>query len=105
MAILRDEFARAFGEADVILAPTTPTLPFRKGENIGDPIKMYMSDLFTLPANMAGLPALSLNGGYSDGLPVGIQLIGPRWGEMEIFSAAAVLEKALGAPRLAGGDL
>ncbi|MBL3592943.1 MAG: Asp-tRNA(Asn)/Glu-tRNA(Gln) amidotransferase subunit GatA [Synergistaceae bacterium] len=105
VAILRDEFARAFGEADVILAPTTPTLPFRKGENIGDPIKMYMSDLFTLPANMAGLPALSLNGGYSDGLPVGIQLIGPRWGEMEIFSAAAVLEKALGAPRLAGGDL
>ncbi len=105
VAILRGEFDRAFSEVDFILAPTTPTLPFRKGENIGDPIRMYMSDLFTLPANMAGLPALSLNGGYSEGLPVGIQLIGPRFGEMEIFSAAAVIEKSLGLPRLAGGVL
>ncbi|QTX33071.1 Asp-tRNA(Asn)/Glu-tRNA(Gln) amidotransferase subunit GatA [Aminithiophilus ramosus] len=105
VSILKDEFERAFSEVDLLLTPTTPTLPFRKGENMGDPIKMYMSDLFTLPANMAGLPALSLNGGYSGGLPVGVQLMGPRFGEMEIFGAAAVIEKRLGLPRIAGGDL
>jgi aspartyl-tRNA(Asn)/glutamyl-tRNA(Gln) amidotransferase subunit A len=98
------EFSEAFSKVDTIFMPTAPTPAFRKGELLDDPIQMYMADVFTLPINMAGLPGLSMNAGYSDsGLPLGVQIIGPRWGEMELLSTAAVLEKNLGRPLVAEG--
>lgn len=100
------EFSEAFSKVDTIFMPTAPTPAFRKGELLDDPIQMYMADVFTLPINMAGLPGLSMNAGYSDsGLPLGVQIIGPRWGEMELLSTAAVLEKNLGRPLVAEGGV
>ncbi len=103
--VVTREFDRAFKDVDLLLMPASPTLPFRKGENVDDPIKMYMVDVFTLPLNLAGLPGLSVNTGYTDeGLPLGVQLVGPRWGEQTLLGAANVLEKVFGVPRIAGGD-
>ena len=103
--IMTREFKEAFSRVDTIIMPTAPTPAFRKGELLDDPIQMYMADVFTLPINMAGLPGLSLNAGYSNkGLPLGVQLIGPKWGEMELLAAASVLEKSLGPSLIAGGD-
>ena len=98
------EFAEAFRNVDMLLMPTTPTLPFRQGENSEDPLQMYLSDVFTLPVNLASLPGLSLNAGRSPGgLPVGVQFVGPRWGEETILSAAGAVEKVLGKPAAAFG--
>lgn len=103
--VVTREFDRAFDEVDLLLMPASPTLPFKKGENMDDPLKMYMTDVFTLPMNLAGLPGLSVNTGYTEeGLPLGVQLIGPRWGEMAILGAANVLEKVFGVPEIAGGE-
>ncbi len=100
------EFSEAFRHVDMILMPTTPTLPFLRGENVDDPIQMYLSDVFTLPVNLASLPGLSLNAGYSRaGLPIGVQLVGPRWGEGNLLAAAEMVERTLGRPKLAlGGE-
>ncbi|MGC9529058.1 MAG: Asp-tRNA(Asn)/Glu-tRNA(Gln) amidotransferase subunit GatA [Candidatus Bipolaricaulaceae bacterium] len=92
--LIAREFARALEEVDLILAPTSPTPAFRFGER-EDPISMYLADVFTLPAALAGLPAVSIPGGQIDGLPFGLQLIGPRLGEPRLLSAAAALEQAL----------
>lgn len=98
------EFAEAFSEVDMLVMPTTPTLPFRQGEHSEDPIQMYLSDVFTLPVNLASLPALSLNAGNSpEGLPVGVQFVGPRWGEATLLGAAKAVERALGRPAAAFG--
>ena len=103
--IMTREFKEAFSRVDTVIMPTAPTPAFRKGELLDDPIQMYMADVFTLPINMAGLPGLSLNAGYSrNGLPLGVQLIGPKWGEMQLLAAASVLEKSLGSSLIAGGD-
>lgn len=102
--LLTEEFDAAFRGCDLIALPTAPTPPFRRGELLDDPLSMYLADVFTLPVNLAGLPALSLNGGFTADekpLPVGVQLIAPRWGEPELLNAAAVLEGRLGRPPLA----
>lgn len=102
--LLTEEFDAAFRECDLIALPTAPTPPFRRGELVDDPLSMYLADVFTLPVNLAGLPALSLNGGFTEEekpLPVGVQLIAPRWGEPELLNAAAVLEGRLGRAPLA----
>ena len=102
--LISREFAEAFEEVDMLLMPTTPTLPFRLGENIEDPIQMYMSDVFTLPVNLASLPGLSLNTGYSaGGLPVGVQFVAPRWKEETLLRAAKAVEESLGSPAIALG--
>ncbi len=102
--LISREFAEAFGKVDMLLMPTTPTLPFKLGENIKDPIQMYMGDVFTLPVNLASLPGLSLNTGYSKaGLPVGAQLVAPRWGEVTLLRAAKAVEESLGSPAIALG--
>ncbi|HET7559124.1 MAG TPA: amidase family protein, partial [Limnochordia bacterium] len=95
--LIKDDFDRAFTECDVLATPTTPSLPFKVGERADDPLAMYASDLCTIPANMAGLPALSMPCAFTgDGLPVGLQLIGPALGEAQLLQAAYGLEQALG---------
>jgi aspartyl-tRNA(Asn)/glutamyl-tRNA(Gln) amidotransferase subunit A len=73
---------------DAIVAPTSPTVAFRMGSRLADPVAMYLSDACTLPANMAGLPGISIPCGLSDGLPVGLQVIGNAWAELELFRLA-----------------
>ncbi|PIE53949.1 MAG: Asp-tRNA(Asn)/Glu-tRNA(Gln) amidotransferase GatCAB subunit A [Dethiosulfovibrio peptidovorans] len=104
--VIRREFAQAFSRVDSIVLPVSPTPAFTVGELIDDPLAMYMADVFTLPVNMAGLPGLSMNVGYTDGgLPLGVQLIGPRWGETEIVGMASVLERRFGEASIAEGGV
>jgi aspartyl-tRNA(Asn)/glutamyl-tRNA(Gln) amidotransferase subunit A len=73
---------------DALVAPTSPTVAFRFGARMADPVAMYLSDACTLPVNMAGLPGVSIPAGLSDGLPVGLQLIGAPWSEPELLTLA-----------------
>jgi aspartyl-tRNA(Asn)/glutamyl-tRNA(Gln) amidotransferase subunit A len=95
-ALIADDFRRAFESGiDLLLTPTTPTPAFRAGEKTGDPVAMYLADIFVCAVNLAGLPALSLPAGRSEGLPVGVQLIAPYFEDERLLAAAAVLEAAL----------
>jgi aspartyl-tRNA(Asn)/glutamyl-tRNA(Gln) amidotransferase subunit A len=91
--IIRD-FERVFKEVDVLVAPSSPSLAFKLGENMDDPLAMYMADLLTIPASAAGIPAISLPCGMSKGLPVGLQVMGPMWSESLILQVAAAYEQA-----------
>jgi aspartyl-tRNA(Asn)/glutamyl-tRNA(Gln) amidotransferase subunit A len=82
------EFERAFADCDVLIGPTTPTPAFELGAKTSDPITMYLNDIYTIGANLAGLPALSVPCGFVDGLPVGLQLMGPHFAESRLLSAA-----------------
>jgi aspartyl-tRNA(Asn)/glutamyl-tRNA(Gln) amidotransferase subunit A len=83
------------GGVDVLFTPTSPTVAFPLGERVQDPLQMYLADVFTVTANLAGLPAVSIPVGMSDGLPVGGQLLAPMWGEKALFRTAFALESAL----------
>jgi aspartyl-tRNA(Asn)/glutamyl-tRNA(Gln) amidotransferase subunit A len=92
--ILRD-FTEAFKKVDVILAPSTPSAAFAVGEKMDDPIAMYLNDVFTVPANLAGLPGVSVPAGLSaDGVPLGLQIVGRAFDEEAVLRAAAAIEKA-----------
>jgi len=94
--ILRD-FEEAFGKVDAILTPTTPSAAFAEGEKSGDPLAMYLNDVFTVPASMAGLPGASVPVGLSsDGMPLGLQILAPAFDEETLFRVAGVLESAAG---------
>ena len=98
-AALSEDFGRAFREVDVILCPSIPAPAFEIGEKTEDPLTMYLSDIFTVPASLAGLPAISVPSGFSrDGLPLGVQILGPRFGEESVFAAAGALERELALP-------
>jgi aspartyl-tRNA(Asn)/glutamyl-tRNA(Gln) amidotransferase subunit A len=100
--LIKEDFDRAFERFDVLVAPTSPTVAFPLGAKTADPLAMYLSDVCTLPVNLAGLPGLSIPCGLSEGLPVGLQMIGPALGEETLFRAAAAYERASGwAGRLA----
>jgi len=86
--LISEDFRRAFGEVDLLVGPTAPTTAFELGAKVDDPITMYLNDIYTIGANLAGLPALSLSCGFSDGLPVGLQLIGPHFAEAKLLNAA-----------------
>ncbi len=89
------DFQEVFRDGiDVLFTPTSPTVAFPLGERIEDPLQMYLADVFTVTANLAGVPAISVPVGNSDGLPVGGQVIAPWWGESALFRAAAALESA-----------
>ncbi|MBU3964413.1 Asp-tRNA(Asn)/Glu-tRNA(Gln) amidotransferase subunit GatA [Patescibacteria group bacterium] len=90
-----EDFKKAFGKVDLILTPTLPTLPFKLGERLDDPLSMYLADLLTVPANLAGLPAISVPAGESSGLPIGLQLIAPHFEEDLLFSAANYFENGI----------
>lgn len=93
--LISEDFMKAYEQCDVILAPTAPSAAFAIGENEDDPIKMYLNDVFTIPASLAGLPGMSVPAGLSsDGLPLGLQLIGRPWDEATVLRTAHVLEKA-----------
>jgi aspartyl-tRNA(Asn)/glutamyl-tRNA(Gln) amidotransferase subunit A len=93
--LLSEDFGRAFSEADVIVCPSIPAPAFRFGEKTSDPLTMYLSDIFTVPASLAGLPAISVPSGRTRaGLPLGIQVLGPRFGEDAVFAAARVVENS-----------
>ncbi|NDY42199.1 Asp-tRNA(Asn)/Glu-tRNA(Gln) amidotransferase subunit GatA [Dissulfurirhabdus thermomarina] len=95
--LIVEDFARAFEACDVIAAPVTPTPAFRIGERVGDPLQMYLSDIFTISVNLAGIPGMSVPCGRTGaGLPVGLQLMAPYFGEDRLFRAAYNLERALG---------
>jgi aspartyl-tRNA(Asn)/glutamyl-tRNA(Gln) amidotransferase subunit A len=93
--IVRD-FENAFAEVDVVASPTSPTVAFPLGERVADPLSMYLADVCTIPVSLAGLPALSIPCGLSDGLPVGLQLAGPAFSENRLLEAAHALERAIG---------
>jgi aspartyl-tRNA(Asn)/glutamyl-tRNA(Gln) amidotransferase subunit A len=93
--IIAQEHAAAFESFDLLISPTSPTVAFKLGEKAENPLAMYLSDLLTIPSNMAGLPGLSIPCGLSEGLPVGLQLIGPQFSENLIFRAGHALEQAL----------
>ncbi|HKG57022.1 MAG TPA: amidase, partial [Candidatus Limnocylindrales bacterium] len=87
--LIKADFDAVFDAGfDALVAPTSPTVAFPLGARLADPVSMYLSDACTLPVNMAGLPGLSVPTGLSDGLPVGLQLIGAPWKELELFRLA-----------------
>ncbi|OFZ23325.1 MAG: glutaminyl-tRNA synthase (glutamine-hydrolyzing) subunit A [Bdellovibrionales bacterium GWB1_55_8] len=93
-ALVAHDFERAFQEVDLIAGPVAPTTAFRIGEKAGDPLTLYLNDLLTIPANLAGLPAMSVPcGDGEDGLPVGLQLMGPSLSEEMLFSVGAAYER------------
>ena len=94
--VIKREHDELFERFDVLVSPTSPTVAFPIGAKIDDPVAMYMNDVLTIPSCMAGLPGLNIPCGLSEGLPVGLQLIGPQFGENTIFRAAHVLEQAIG---------
>ncbi len=92
--LIRREFEEAFRGLDLLVTPTSPSVAFSLGEKTDDPIQMYLNDIFTQPANIAGLPAMSLPGGMADGLPVGLQLTANHMGEETMLRAAHAYEQA-----------
>ncbi len=93
--LIQNDFLQAFRDVDCLLMPTTPTTAFGCGEKIGDPLTMYLSDVYTVSANLAGIPAISIPCGKDGGgLPIGVQILGPQFGEPAILNVADFLEKA-----------
>ncbi len=92
--LIKKDFDEAFEKVDVIIAPTSPTVAFRLGEKVEDPLKMYLSDVFTIPVNLAGICAISIPCGFSENLPVGLQIMGPAFGEEVILKVAYAYEQA-----------
>src|ERR1700678_2104786 len=86
--LITDDFRAAFGKVDLLIGPTTPTPAFAIGAKMNDPVTMYLNDIYTIGANLAGLPGLSLPCGFVDGLPMGLQLIGPHFSEAKLLNAA-----------------
>jgi aspartyl-tRNA(Asn)/glutamyl-tRNA(Gln) amidotransferase subunit A len=93
---IADDFRGAFGKVDLVITPTSPTVAFKLGERTANPLAMYLSDVLTVPMSLAGIPAISIPAGLSEGLPVGFQIAGPAFSENRIFEAAYALENAIG---------
>ncbi len=95
--LIQRDFAAAFAQADVLVSPTTPTTPFKLGERIDDPLAMYLNDVATIPANLAGIPGMSLPSGVTDedGLPTGFQILAPAHEDARLYRIGAALEQAL----------
>jgi aspartyl-tRNA(Asn)/glutamyl-tRNA(Gln) amidotransferase subunit A len=91
---VRDDYLRCFHDVDVIAGPTTPTVAFRLGEKVDDPVTMYLSDVYTVGVNLAGLPAISLPAGFDGGLPIGLQLVGGYFEEARLLNVAHQLQRS-----------
>lgn len=92
--LIRQDFIEAFKNVDLILSPTSPTPAFKTGEKTSDPVSMYLSDIFTIAVNLAGLPGISIPAGFVNQLPIGVQLIGNLFGEAKLLNAAHCYQKA-----------
>ncbi len=92
--LIKQDFDNAFESVDVIVAPTSPTTAFKIGDRIDDPYQMYLADVFTIPANMAGIPGISIPCGFSDNLPVGLQFLGPAFDESTLLGVAHAYEQS-----------
>jgi aspartyl-tRNA(Asn)/glutamyl-tRNA(Gln) amidotransferase subunit A len=92
--LIRREFDAAFEKYDVLVTPVTPTPAFCLGEKVDSPFEMYLSDIFTLPVNIAGIPGISVPGGFSEGLPVGVQVLAKPFDEASLFRVAYAYEQA-----------
>jgi len=92
---IAEDFTNAFENVDFVVTPTAPTTAFKIGELADDPLAMYLNDYFTVPMSLAGIPAISIPNGLSEGRPVGFQLAGPAFSESRILDAAYALEQAL----------
>ena len=86
--LIRDDFMRAFEKVDVIMGPTTPSVAFKLGEKADDPVSMYLSDIYTIAVNLAGLPAMSVPAGFSSGLPVGLHIVANYFAEGRLLNTA-----------------
>jgi aspartyl-tRNA(Asn)/glutamyl-tRNA(Gln) amidotransferase subunit A len=96
-SLIKQDFARAFEQCDLILTPTAPSAAFGLGEKSADPIAMYLNDVFAVPASLAGLPAMSVPGGLdAQGLPLGLHLIGRELDEQGVLNAALAIEERAG---------
>jgi aspartyl-tRNA(Asn)/glutamyl-tRNA(Gln) amidotransferase subunit A len=91
--LIKEDFDRAFEKADCLITPVSPCLPFKLGEKMSDPLQMYLVDIYTVSLNLAGLPGMSVNCGAADGLPVGIQIIGKAFDEMEVLNVGCACER------------
>ncbi len=94
--LIANDFSEAFKSCDVIMGPTTPTTAFKLGEKVNDPVQMYLSDIYTLAVNLAGLPGMSVPCGFARGLPVGLQLIGDYFGEARLLNVAHRYQQVTG---------
>jgi aspartyl-tRNA(Asn)/glutamyl-tRNA(Gln) amidotransferase subunit A len=93
--LIKEDFDRAFSQVEILVCPTAPSTAFKAGEKTADPLSMYLSDLMTIPVNLAGLPGISVPCGFDDqGLPIGMQLIGKPLGESRLLEVANTYEKA-----------
>lgn len=92
--LIKQDFDSAFERFDALISPTSPSVAFKIGEKTADPYAMYLNDVFTIPSNLAGNCGLSMPGGFSDGLPVGVQLLGPAFGEPMLLRIADAFERA-----------
>jgi len=93
--LIANDYDKAFAACDVLLGPVSPTTAFKRGEKVSDPLQMYLSDIFTIATNLAGLPAVSVPFGTADGLPVGLQIQGPVWSDQRVLAVGAGIEQLL----------
>jgi aspartyl-tRNA(Asn)/glutamyl-tRNA(Gln) amidotransferase subunit A len=94
--LIKQDFDKAYEQVDVIVGPTSPTVAFPIGSRTADPYQMYLADVFTIPANMAGIPGISIPCGFSDGLPVGFQMLGKAFDEHTLLGVAHAYEQSAG---------
>ena len=98
--LLKNDYLEAFKEVDFLVGPTTPSLPFKMGEKTTDPLQMYLMDVYTVTANLAGIPGLALPCGFSqEGLPIGLQIQAPHFEEAKLLRLAHALEGELAVER------
>jgi aspartyl-tRNA(Asn)/glutamyl-tRNA(Gln) amidotransferase subunit A len=91
--LIKEDFDKAFEKFDVLITPTSPTPAFKIGEKIDDPLQMYLSDIFTISANLAGIPGISIPCGFSNGLPLGLQILAKPFAEETLFRVAYTFEE------------
>jgi aspartyl-tRNA(Asn)/glutamyl-tRNA(Gln) amidotransferase subunit A len=96
--IIKNDYEKVFADADVLLTPSTPALPFKFGQFADDPVAMYLSDYYTIPVNMAGIAGLSMPTSLIEGLPASVQIVANHAQESVMFTAAAALERGLEFP-------
>ena len=92
--LIKEDFDKAFKKVDILICPTSPTLPFKLGEKVEDPLQMYLSDIFVVSQNLAGVPSLNVPCGFINNLPVGMQIVGPQFSENVLYQTGYAYEQA-----------